>query len=470
MPRFCFVGHLCTIADMKLLISFLLLFLSGSAVSAQQPPASSLADRIDLLAKAVLARPSAGMSIAIARDGKTIFARGYGSANLNHSVPVTPQTVFHIASISKNILAAVVLQLADQGMLQLDDDVTKYVPEAPTHGRRVTVGQLLSHTSGIYSFTSLPGADINERLDLSHEQVLGLIKDKPFDFEPGSLWRYNNSGFYLAGMVVERVTKQDYGAYVQQHVFKPLGMDTASMCDASMIVPHLSSGYERDGGTLVNAPFLSWKLPFAAGAICATPTDLLKWQDALDSGRVLKPSSLKLMRSPTILEDGTVVDYGLGTRLGSLEGHKVIGHTGGGGGFNGVLENFPDDHLTIVVLINTGSGADAALAISTAIARPLLGLPEKRSLLDLPVPKEEIAALVGKYDSDDGPVEIFEKEGKLHFRIPGTTIEGIQQRQAANVYSVNENTEIHVVIAGAHAGKAIVYTGGLFMDLKTPVR
>ena len=160
---------------------------------------------------------------------------------------------FHIASISKNILAAVVLQLADQGKLRLDDDVTKYVPSAPTHGHRVTVQQLLNHTSGIYSFTSLPDAENNERLDLTHEQVLGLIKDKPLDFEPGTSWRYDNSAFYLAGMVVESVTKQEYGEYVREHIFKPLGMNSSSLCDARMVTPHLASGYEIDHGKFVNA-------------------------------------------------------------------------------------------------------------------------------------------------------------------------------------------------------------------------
>src|ERR1044071_1642346 len=121
------------------------------------------------------------------------------------------------------------------------------LPEAPTQGHHVPVGQLLNHTSGI-SFTSLPNAADNERLELTHEQVLALIKDKPFEFDPGTRWRYDNSAFYLAGMVVERVTKQEYGAYVREHVFKPLGMDTASLCYARMVVPRLASGYEVEGG------------------------------------------------------------------------------------------------------------------------------------------------------------------------------------------------------------------------------
>ena len=442
-----------------------IILLACCAIAPAQTPPTELSDRVDALANKMLSRPAAGISVAIARDGQVVFARGYGTANLEHSVPVTPETVFHIDSISKNILSAVILQLVDEGKLRLDDDVTKYVPEAPTQGHHVTVGQLLNHTSGIYSFTSLPNAANNERLELTNEQVLGLIKDKPFDFEPGTRWRYNNSAFYLAGMVVERVTKQEYGAYVREHVFKPLGMSSASLCDARMVVPHLASGYEMDRGTLVNAAFLSWKLPFAAGAVCATTTDLSKWEAALDSGRVLTPSSLALMRTPTTLGDGTRIDYGFGTRLGSLDGHRVLGHTGSGGGFRNVFESFPDDHLTIVILMNLGdAGSPPPVAIAAEIARAALGL-KKSALLDLPVPGAELAALSGKYDSDEGIVEIFARDGKLHFRIAQTKTEGVLLRQAENVYAIDENIEVHFVMSGQRVW-SMVYQGGVFLDAK----
>ena len=443
-------------------ISVILLFASA-IINAQTLTTSELGNRVDALAQKVLSRPVAGISVAVARDGKVILARGFGMANVEHSVQVTPETVFHIDSISKNILAAVLLQLVHQGKLNLDDDVTKYVPEAPTQGHRVTVRQLLNHTSGIYSFTSLPEAEANERLDLTHEQVLALFKDKPFFFEPGIAWRYNNSGFYLAGMVVESVTKTDYGTYVREHLFKPLGINSAQLCDARMVVPHIASGYDRDQGNLVHAAFLSWKLPWAAGAICATATDLLKWQAALDAGSVLSASSLKLMRTPTILADSMSVDYGLGTRLGSLEGHRVVGHTGGGGGYGAALESFPDDHLTVAVLINT-EGAPA-LTLAADVARLVLGLPEKKTLPNLPVPKEELDALVGAtFDSDEGVVENFARDGKLYFRVPSSRAEGMMLRQSKNVYAVNDNTEVHFVIHGGRATWGIVYTGGLMMD------
>jgi D-alanyl-D-alanine carboxypeptidase len=438
---------------------------SGIA-GAQLLTATQLGKRVDAVATKMLSRPVAGISVAVARNGQVVLARGYGTANLEHSVAVTPETVFHIASISKNILAAVLLQLVDEGKLQLDDDVTKYVPEAPTRGHHVTVRQLLNHSSGIYSFTSLPEAADNERRELSHEQVLGLIKDKEFDFEPGTRWRYDNTGFYLAGMVVERVTKQEYGAYVREHVFKPLGMNSASLCDARIVVPHLASGYEVDRGVLLNAAFLSWKLPFAAGAVCATATDLLRWEAALDGGRVLSPSSLALMRAPTMLADGTKIDYGLGTRLGSLDGHRVLGHTGSGGGFRSVLESFPEDRLTIVILINTEDGSPPPVVMASEIAAAALRLPEKTAVRDLPVPKKELAALIGRYDSDEGIVELFERDEKLNFRIPDKRREGVLSRQAANVYAINESTRVHFVLSDGRASWSMVYVGGLFLDAK----
>jgi CubicO group peptidase (beta-lactamase class C family) len=442
----------------------LLLFLAIYSVSdAQETSAPDWAAQVDSIANRALTNHIAGISIAVAQDGRVILARGYGFANLEHSVPVTPDTPFHICSISKNIETAVLLQLVEQGKLSLDDDIRKYIPDAPTHRRKVTVAQLLNHTSGIFSFTSLPDADENERRDLTHEQVLALIQKKAPDFKAGARWRYNNSGFYIAGMIIERVTGLDYGTYSRQQIFEPLGMSSVRMCDARMIVPHLASGYALDHGKLVNAKFIDWKLPFAAGAICATAVDLLNWQSALDTGKVLKSASLALMRRATKLSDGASIDYGLGTRLGSLAGHRVLGHTGGGGGFRTVLENFPDDHLTIVVLVNTEGGP--AVSIAAAIARAALRIPE-RPLLDLPLSAQEVSALPGTYDSDEGPVTLFVRNGKLRFS-PGSSPESIPLlRQAENIYAVDENNEVQFLVRNGHAQWGVHYSGGLLLDPK----
>jgi CubicO group peptidase (beta-lactamase class C family) len=442
-------------------ISLLLLFFLPTA--AQKTNSTALSRTIDEIVKKELTQPAAGISIAVARDGKLIFSKGYGMANLEHSVPVAPETVFHIDSISKNILAAVVLKLVEQGKLSLDDDIRKYVPDAPVNGKLVTIRQLLSHTSGIYSFTSLPNASDNERLDFSHKQVLALVKDKPFDFEPGTRWRYDNTGFFLAGMAVESVTKQDYAAYLRENVFKPLGMNATSLCDARMIVPHLASGYETEKDSLVNAEFLSWKLPWAAGAVCATAEDLVKWQSALENGAFISRQSLELMRAPTRLSDGTMVDYGLGTRRGSLDGHTFFGHTGSGGGFRNVIEAFPADHLIIAVLIN--ADRPPPLEIAADIVRAVLGLP-KKALLGLPVPENELQALSKKWDSDDGPVEIFAADGKLHYRILGTPVTGVLRRQAENIYAINDRVEVRFLVRNGQAMYSFVYNNGIFADAK----
>jgi len=423
--------------------------------------AADFAQRVDAIAQKTLARPVAGISIAVARNGTIEFARGYGSANLEHSVPVTPETRFHICSISKNILAAVLVQLGEQGKLDLDDDVTKYVQEAPTHGKRVTVRQLLNHTSGMYSFTSLPDAADNEPRDLDHAQVLALFRDKPFVFEPGTSWRYDNSAFYIAGMVVERVTKQDYGTYVRDRLFQPLGMTSAGLCYARAIVPHLASGYEVEGGKLVNAAPISWKLPFAAGAVCMTASDLVKWQEAVDDGRVISKAALQMMRTPTTLSDGTPIDYGLGTRIGSLDGHRVFGHTGSGGGFNAILEDFPDDHLIVVVLTNSG----AAFPTAAAVARAALASSPPRPV-DLPLTSEEAAALPGTFDSDEGPIEQFVRDGRLRFRIPGQPGDYPLLRQADGSFVADDTTVVRYRIRDGKAVWGFAYEAGLMLDAK----
>jgi CubicO group peptidase (beta-lactamase class C family) len=175
------------------------------------------------------------------------------------------------------------------------------------------------------------------------------------------------------------------------------------------------------------------------------------------------------MRTPTVLTDGTSIDYGLGTRLGSLQGHRVVGHTGGGGGFGNVLISYPDDHLTVSVLTNTGSSAGTALGLATAIARPMLGLPEKK-LADTPVPPDELVGLTGIFESDEGTIENFAKDGKIHFRNSSNGAEGVLLRQDKNIFALTPDIEIHLLTRNNHAQWGLVYTGGLFMDAARRIR
>jgi CubicO group peptidase (beta-lactamase class C family) len=441
--------------------------LVAPAVESNAPPVQTpiWMALVDAMAKKTLERPVLGISIALANNDRVVFARGYGFADVARSVPVTSETVFHVASISKNIEAGVLLQLADQGKLSLDDDVTRFVPDAPVHGKHVTVRQLLNHISGIPSYASLPDAEKNEQLDLSHQQVLDLIRNAAPDFDPGTSWRYSNSGFYLAGMIAENVMHQPYAALLHDRIFMPLQMQSSSLCDASTPVPNLAAGSEAVNGRLMAAAKMSWKLPFAAGGVCSTASDLLKWQMALNKGHVVSKHSLAAMRAPTVLADGGSIDYGLGTRIGLLEGHTVFGATGSGGGFTTALESFPEDKLSIAVLINTASDG-AATELAGAIARSVLSLADV-VLRDIPPPAAELACIPAVYDSDEGAVEVFNEGGKLHFRIAGVEgASGAIARQGRYSYSIDESRRVRFVCDSGHARWAQVYSGGLMVDAK----
>ena len=422
-----------------------------------------------VLAADALRRPTAGISLLMARRSGIIAApisRAFGFADAEGKVPVTPDTIFHIASVSKYIEAAVAVRLVEQGKLSLDEDITRYVPDAPTHGTRVTIRHLLTHTSGIYNFTSLPDAAANEALDRTHDEVLASIRSRPLDFAPGTSWRYSNTGFYLVGMAIEKVTGRPYAAYLRDSVFAPLQMDSASLCDVHRQVPGLALGHVIGGGKLAPPPPMTWTLPFAAGSVCATTRDLLRWETALDQGRFISPAHVQEMRLPTVLADGTRIDYGLGTRLGSLQGHAVVGHTGSGGGFNTALEYFPNDQLTVVVLTNTDNHGAASLA--GALARSAFELGPS-NLTDSAVPDAEAAALTGVFESDDGAIESYRCGEKLCGKPPGAPQGRALRRQGPFRYAADADTEVRFQQNPRGSEWGFVYTGGLLVDAKRRV-
>ncbi len=232
-----------------------------------------------------------GVAIGIELDGPA-HLQAYGLANLEHQVPVREDTVFRIGSLTKEFTAALILKLQETGKLSVDDDITRYLPDSPTGGRRVTVHHLLAHTSGIQNVTALPSFRERIREDLSPEAVLELFQNQPFRFEPGEDFEYCNSGFLLLGMIIEKVLGKPYSDCIGEHVFAPLGLDHTYYLNDSPIVPNRASGYVWENGHIRNAPYVSLRLPFAAGALGSTVGDLLTWRRALDAGVLLSASSL----------------------------------------------------------------------------------------------------------------------------------------------------------------------------------
>jgi len=423
--------------------------------------ATDLAATIDRIANESLGK-RAGMSIAVVRGENVILAKGYGFANVELHVPATRDTVYHIDSITKHLTSAAMLQLVEQKILSLDDPVTMYVPQLGEKWKNIRIRNLLNHTSGIESFTDLPSWGPQERLDITHDELLAFVRDQPARFEPGTSWRYNNTAFYLAGMVMEKVTGLTYAEAMRTRVFEPLEMKATRFGDYRPLIENRAAGYDLDHGSLANVEPMSWSAPFSGGSIVSTVLDLVRFERALESHRLIGDEMLRAMRSPTVI-GGVPVDYGFGTRLGNLGGHRVIGHTGTGGGFQNVFVRYPDDDLTIVILTNTYPGSPSPQLIAARIAREVLGIPPP-SIRDEPLPSD-VADLLGTFASSEGSVLVSVRDGKLGFQPEGKgpfiPVHYLGDRKFAI-------TPDDVVVMFPSRGKVmwgVLYQGGILMDV-----
>lgn len=429
------------------------------------PDRVTLSAAVDSLARAELAGGrAAGLGIAVARHGEVLVSRGYGLADLEHEVPVTERTVFRLGSITKQFTAAAIMKLVEAGKLSLDDELTKFLPDYPTGGRRITVRHLLTHTSGIKSYTGLgPKWREKVRLDLSHEELLALFRDEPFDFEPGAKFLYNNSGYYLLGMIIERVTGQSYATYLTETFFRPLGLESTSYCDERAVVKDRARGYSTWQGTLVNAEPLSMTQPYAAGALCSTARDLVRWQEALAGGKVVSASSYRAMTTSGKLDNGTETGYGFGLGLSKLEDRPLVGHGGGINGFVTHLAYLPGEELTVVVLANA-EGANPE-RLGWRITLRALGVQEQ-VVKALPLEPSALARYEGTYDLGPLQLRVFAEGGRL--RAQGTNQAALDLvYQGEDTFVVDPALAVGIKLVfkveGARASELTLHQGGLVM-------
>ncbi len=347
--------------------------------------------------------------LAVAKDGKPIFIHAYGKANRDTGAVADADTRFRIGSVTKQFTAVCVLQLAEQGKLKIEDTIRTYLPDYPRKtGDKITLHQLLSHTSGIPSYTDDEALMKTDAKDHTPAEVLATFQDKPLHFEPGTQWQYSNSNFFLLGLVVEKVSGQTYERYLQDHVLGPAGMTRTSTIDAPD-APDTAVGYSGgppDGdGPLTPVKMISMTLPFAAGALRSTVTDLLRWDRALMGTTLLSEASKARMFTPVLHEYG----YGIGVR--TVAGHTVLEHSGGIDGFASVLTRIPDQGLAIVVLSNDQvPPSDVAEALmSMLLEGKRTPPPQEREVV--PMTSDLVARAVGDYAmSADSRKEL---EGKL---------------------------------------------------------
>jgi CubicO group peptidase (beta-lactamase class C family) len=313
-----------------------------------------------------------GVSLAVVRDGVVIHSAGYGLANLEHDVKVTPKTIFQSGSVGKQFAAALVLLLADEGRLSVDDPIEKFVPTAPAHWKGITVRHLLTHTSGIPEYTD----KIDLRKDYTEAQLVAYATEQPLDFAPGTSWKYSNTAYATLGAVVRKVTGRFYGDELADRIFRPIGMTTARVISEADIIPHRAAGYELVEGQIKNQSWVSPSLNTTAdGALYLSLEDMTKWALALEKDQPLKKSVRGTMWTAARLADGSLADarkshYGMGWAIGTHEGRRVIDHGGAWQGFQSYIARFPDDHLTVVAFANLG-GSDPTV-IARAVADRIL--------------------------------------------------------------------------------------------------
>ena len=392
----------------------------SSLAEAQKPSRAALVSQIDSLATAALRNgPVAGLSVAVVKGQDTLVMKGYGLADVENDVPATASTVYRIGSITKQFTSAAVMQLVEQGKISLDDDITKYFPSFPTHGQHILVRHLLNHTSGIPSYTDIPGFGRVITLDLPHDSLLAMVGRDSLMFAPGSGFYYNNSGYYMLGVLLEKVTGQKYGDYLTQHLFEPLGLHSTYYCATAPLIKHRAQGYATEKGKLVNASYIDMGLPFAAGSLCSTVGDLVKWEHALFSGKVVSATSLAQMTTPAKLTSNRPMPYGFGLAPDTVGGHRAVGHGGGINGFISHEEIYPNDSLTVVVLANTAPAPSQGIARNAA--RLVLGLPLMRGPSvppEIALDSAQRARYVGNYslqnpDASRVPAKVVDENGHL---------------------------------------------------------
>lgn len=318
------------------------------------------ADRVDDYIKGEMnKRQIPGAVLTIIQNGQAVKTAAYGLANIELRAPATPETVFEIGSITKQFTAAGILLLAQDGKLSVDDRITAHLKHAPDAWTNITVRHLLTHTSGLKSYTGLEGFELTRHL--TQEQFIKAIASQPPEFPPGQSWKYCNTGFNLLGFIIENVSGKRYGDFMSERIFRPLGMTNTLDRRPSRIIPNRADGYEQSNHVLINRDYDLTDV-FSAGALVSTVGDLAKWNGALDGESLLKARSKEQMWTPARLKDGSTRNYGFGWFLDTVEGHKNIGHSGATSGFSASIQRFPDDKLAVILLTNTDEQIATTLA------------------------------------------------------------------------------------------------------------
>jgi CubicO group peptidase (beta-lactamase class C family) len=365
-------------------------------------------------------RDSPGCILGVSRAGKVVYEKGYGMADLERDVPITPASIFHVASISKQFTAMSILLLEQQGKLSIEDDVRKYIPELPDYGKRITLRHLLQHTSGIRDqWTLLRLAGWRDDDLITEDDVMWAVtRQRALNFDPGAEYLYSNSGFTLLAVIVKRVSGHSLRDFADEQIFKPLGMaHTHFHDDHTMVVPHRTSAYEprQGGGWSVSIPVFD---TYGATSLFTTAEDLLRWEQNFSAPVVGSPALLARMQQQGMLNDGSKTGYALGIAVGVHRGVREIGHGGADAGYRADVERYPDQQLAVTALCNASNANPGVLVRQVAdlyLGAALAPEPSQaRQAGAITLPAARLAAMAGVYRRSTGDLLRLEvREGRL---------------------------------------------------------
>jgi CubicO group peptidase (beta-lactamase class C family) len=344
-------------------------------------------DRIDTFVRAEMARQKVpGVAIAIVKRGSVFAAKGYGLANVEHHVPVGPETIFQSGSVGKQFTSTAVMLLVEQGKIGLEDPVTKFFPDAPASWRAITVHHLLTHTSGIPDYEEVKGgpASVDLRRDYTEDELARFAFSLTLEFPPGSRWNYSNTGYVLLGIIIHKTSGQFYGDLLRERVFAPLGMKTARIISEEDIVPNRAAGYRLAKGALKNQEWVSPTLNTTAdGALYFSLRDVIAWDKGLRARAILSPKSWEQVYDPVKLKSGNRYPYGFGWSVDTLNGNLRLHHSGSWQGFKSYISRYLGEDLTIIVLANLADADPARFVDGIAgILVPALATPELKPIPD----------------------------------------------------------------------------------------
>lgn len=298
-----------------------------------------------------------GLSISIIQNNKLIKAKGYGLASIELQSPATPDTIYQSGSIGKQFTAMLVMILSEKGSIHLDDKISQYIKNTPSSWKDISIRHLLTHTSGLTRYN--PEADL--RLDYTDNELVEKLKSYPLDFQPGTAFKYSNTGYEMLGTILKKITRKSYDNLLKTYIFEPLDMHTARVIgNRNDIILNRAAGYDPiENGKLKNEDYRSTTFNSSAdGSLYFTVLDLAKWDKALYTTKLLNEKNMALLWSPTKLKDGKTENYGLGWSMDTINGHRVIEHGGENSGFTAFITRFPDDKLTVIILTNLSGNVE----------------------------------------------------------------------------------------------------------------